>query len=78
MTPYENRYCEILFTLIDRKISPGYITSYMYHKTCNYEMQIYVDWLLNRWLLLRDNIDHYPTIINHQKLLVKKVRFNIN
>ena len=42
MTPDEIRYCEILFTMIDRKISPGYITSYMYHETCDFEMKAYV------------------------------------
>jgi hypothetical protein len=78
MTPQQFNYCELLFTMIDRKISPVYITYQMYLNTCTYEMQIYVDWLLNRWLLLRDNNDHYPTKMNHQKLLVKKVRFNID
>ena len=78
MTPQQLNYCELLFTMIDRKILTECYTSKMYHETCNYEMKIYVDWLLNRWLLLRNNIDHYPTKMNHQKLVVKKVRFNID
>ena len=78
MTPQQLNYCELVFAMIDRNISPVYITSYMYHETCNFEMKTYVDWLLNRWILLRNNIDHYPTQIKHQKLLVKKVRFNID
>ena len=78
MTPYQISYCEILFAMIDRKISPTHITSYMYYNTCDFEMTIYVDWLLSRWSSIRDNIDHYPIKINHQKPLVKKVRFNID
>ena len=78
MTPQEYSYCELLFAMIDRKILTEFYTSKMYHETCNYEMNIYVDWLLNRWLLLRNNIDHYPTTNNHQKSVVKKVRFNID
>ena len=78
MTPEQLNYCELLFTMIDREILSKHYTSKMYHETCNFEMKIYVDWLLNRWVLLRNNTDHYPQQINHQKLVVKKVRFNID
>ena len=78
MTPQQINYCELLFTMIDRNILPKHYTSQMYHETCNFEMKIYVDWLVNRWLLLRNNIDHYPQKINNQKSVVKKVRFNID
>ena len=78
MTPQQINYCELLFTMIDRKILPNCYTSQMYHETCNFEMKIYVDWLSNRWVLLRNNIDHYPQNINNQKSVVKKVRFNID
>ena len=60
MSPQQVAYCELLFVIIDRKILPKSYTSKMYHETCDYEMKIYVDWLLNRWVRLRSNIDHYP------------------
>ena len=63
MTPQQINYCELLFTMIDCKILPNFYTSQMYHETRNFEMKIYVDWLVNRWLLLRNNIDHYPQTI---------------
>ena len=66
MTPHQINYCELLFTIIDRKLLPEYYSSRMYYETCNYEMQTYIDWLLNRWVLLRNNIDHYP-----KKLIIK-------
>ena len=78
MTPQQINYCEIRFTMIDRKLSHEDITSYMYHESCNFEMKIYVDWLLNRWIFIRNNIDDYPKQINHNKLIVKQVRFNID
>ena len=71
MTPQQLNYCELLFTMIDRKTLPTSYTSIMYHETCNYEIETYVDWLLNRWILLTNNIDHYPKRNNHQKLVVK-------
>ena len=78
MTPQQINYCELLFTMIDRKILPNCYTSQMYHETSNFEMKIYVDWLSNRWVLLRNHIDHYPQKINNQKSIVKQVRFNID
>ena len=77
MTPQQINYCELLFTIIDRKLLPKHYSSRMYYETCNYEMQTYVDWLLNRWVLLRNNINHYPKKIDHEKVFVKKVRCNI-
>ena len=70
MTPQQINYCELLFTMIDRKILPKHYTSQMYHETCNFEMKIYVDWLVNRWLLLRNNIDHYPQKIKKKYVLI--------
>ena len=66
MTPQEHCYCELLFTMIDRNILPEYYTSKIYHETCNFDMNKYVGWLLNRWVLLRNNIDHYPKQITHK------------
>ena len=60
MTPQQINYCELLFTMIDRKILPTNYTSQMCHVTCTFEMKTYVEWLLNRWVVLRNNIDHYP------------------
>ena len=77
MTPQEINYCHILFTIIDRKLLPEHYSSRMYYETCNYDMQSYVLWLLNRWVLLRNNINHYPKKIDHEKIFVKTVRFNI-
>ena len=53
MTPQQINYCELLFTIIDRKLLPEYYSSRMYYETCNNEQKLYVDWLLNRWVLLR-------------------------
>ena len=77
MTPQQINYCELLFSIIDSKLLPEYYSSRMYYETCNYDMQIYVLWLLNRWVLLRNNINHYPKQIDHERIFVKKVRFNI-
>ena len=77
MTPEQISYCELLFTMIDREILPRHYTSQMFHQTCTFQMQVYVEWLLNRWVVLRTNINHYPQKINNQKV-VKKVRFNSN
>ena len=78
MTPADVAYCELLFTTIDRKVMPTYITDYMYQR-CDEEMKIYVDWLLNRWVMLRNNINHYPKKNNHKKFTIpKKVRFNFD
>ena len=68
MTPQQINYCELLFTMIDRKILKVFYTSKMYHETYNFEMKTYVDWLSNRSILLRSNIDHYPPTNNHKSL----------
>ena len=77
MTPQQINYCELLFTIIDRKLLPEYYSSRMYYETCNNEQKLYVDWLLNRWVLLRNNISHYPKEIDHKNIVAKKVQFNI-
>ena len=66
MTPQQVNYCELLFTMIDREILPKSFTSQMFHQT--FEMQTYVEWLLNRWVVLRKNINHYPQKNNHKSL----------
>ena len=80
MIPEQICYVELLFTIIDRKILPKSMTDHMYDKTCDVDMKIYLSWLLNRWVCLRDNDNHYPKKIDHQKLVIKKkksVRFNV-
>ena len=77
MTPQQINYCELLFTIIDRKLLPEHYSSRMYYETCNYDMQSYVLWLLNRWVLLRNHINHYPKRIDHKNIVAKKVLFNI-
>ena len=68
MMPHQLNYCELLFTMIDREILPKHYTSQMFHQTCTFEMQTYVEWLLNRWVVLRININHYPHTNNHKSL----------
>ena len=68
MTPQQVNYCELLFTMIDREILPQSFTSQMFHQTCTFEMQTYVEWLLSRWVILRKNINHYPQKNNHKSL----------
>ena len=73
-------YVELLFTIIDRKILPQSMTDHMYDQTCDIDMRVYLTWLLNRWVVLRDNDNHYPKKIDHHKLVIKKkktVRFNV-
>jgi pantothenate kinase len=80
MIPEQICYVELLFTIIDRKILPKSMTDQMYDKTCDVDMKVYLTWLLNRWVFLRDNDNHYPKKIDHQKLVIKKkktVRFNV-
>ena len=77
MTPQEINNCHLLRTIIDRKLLPKHYTNQMYYQTCTYEMQIYIDWLLKRWVCFRNDINHYPKKIDHEKIFVKKVRFNI-
>jgi len=66
MHPSQIVYVELIFTTIDREILPTSVTDELCNKTCNFDMRIYLQWLLNRWVLLRNNIDHYPKKINHK------------
>ena len=59
-------YVELIFTTIDREILPKHVTDELCNNTCNFNMRVYLRWLLNRWILLRNNIDHYPERINHK------------
>ena len=67
MHPSQIVYVELIFTTIDRKMLPKHVTDESCNQTCNFDMNVYLHWLLNRWVLLRNNIDHYPKqlIINH-------------
>ena len=59
-------YTELIFTTIDREILPKHVTDELCNNTCNFNMRVYLQWLLNRWVVLRNNIDHYPKKINHK------------
>ena len=72
MTPQEINYCELLFTIIGRKLLPKNYTNQMYYQTCTYEMQIYMDWLLKRWVCFRNGINHYPKEKIMKKYLLTK------
>ena len=54
-------YVELIFTTIDREILLKHVTDELCNNTCNFNMRVYLQWLLNRWVLLRNNIDHYQT-----------------
>ena len=60
MHPTQIVYVELRFTTIDCEILPKHVTDELCNKTCKFEMKVYLLWLLNRWVLLRNNIDHYP------------------
>ena len=66
MHPKQIVYVELIFTTIDREILPPHITDELCNKTCNFDMKVYLHWLLTRWITIRDNIDHYPKKINHK------------
>ena len=72
MIPEQICYVELLFTIIDRKILPKSMTDQMYDKTCDVDMKVYLTWLLNRWVILRNNDSHYQNKNYHQKLVIKK------
>ena len=59
-------YTELSFTTIDREILPKHVTDELSNNTCNFNMRVYLQWLLNRWVVLRNNIYHYPKKINHK------------
>ena len=66
MNPSQIVYVELIFTTIDREILPTHVTDELCNKTCNFDMRIYLQWLLQRWVVLRTNIDHYQKKINHK------------
>ena len=68
MTPQEYCYCELRFSMIDRKLLAESYTSKIFHDKRSFQMKMYVEWLLNRWVLLRNNIDHYPKLFHHKSL----------
>ena len=68
MTPQQICYVELLFSMIELKIPPKYMTDYMYNQACDVDMKVYLEWLLNRWVISRDNENHYPPTNNHKSL----------
>ena len=59
MTSSDICFAELLFTIIDRNLLSKKHTSFMFKK-CNYQQTCYINWLLNRWVILRDYEDHFP------------------
>ena len=59
-------YVELISTTIDREILPKHVTDELCNNTCNFNMRVYLQWLLKRWVLLRNNMDPYPERINHK------------
>ena len=66
MNPSQITYVELIFTTIDREISHKHVTDELCNNTCNFNMRVYLQWLLKRWVILRNNIDHYPERINNK------------
>ena len=44
-------YTELIFTTIDREILPTHVTDELCNNTCNFNMRVYLQWLLNRWVV---------------------------
>ena len=60
MTDEEITLCEVLYLCIDRKLIDHHMICIFYDKIINTEMDAYVNWLVNRWPMLRKNPNHLP------------------
>ena len=60
MTDEEITMCEVLYFCIDRQLIDYHMINLLYDKIENTEMDAYVDWLVNRWPVLRKHKNHLP------------------
>ena len=60
MTDEEITLCEVLYLCIDGKLIDDNLIRLFYDKIKNTEMDAYVNWLINRWSMLRKNKSHLP------------------
>ena len=60
MTDEEMTMCEALYFCIDRKLIDEHMINLFYDKIKNTEMDVYVNWLVNRWPMLRKDENHLP------------------
>ena len=60
MTDEEITMCEVLYFCIDRQLIDYHMINLFYDKIKNTEMDAYVNWLVNRWPILRKDKDHLP------------------
>ena len=67
MTPRELCFSELFFNIIDRELLSNKHIRFIY-KTLTFDQTCYINWLLNRWVVLRDNEDHYPQKITHKSI----------
>ena len=60
MTDEEITLCEVLYFCIDRQLIDEPMIRVFYDKMINTEMDAYVNWLVNRWPMLRKDENHLP------------------
>ena len=60
MTDEEITLCEVLYLCIDGKLIDDNLIRLFYDKIKNTEMDAYVNWLINRWPMLRKDEKHLP------------------
>ena len=60
MTDEEITMCEVLYFCIDRQLIDEPMVRIFYDKIKNTEMDAYVNWLVNRWPMLRKDENHLP------------------
>ena len=60
MTDEEITMCEAFYFCIDRQLIDYNMICQLYDKIKNTEMDAYVDWLVNRWPMLRKHKNHLP------------------
>ena len=60
MTDEEITLCEVLYLCIDGQLIDDNLIRLFYDKIKNTEMDAYVNWLINRWPMLRKDEKHLP------------------
>ena len=60
MTDEEITVCEAMYFCIDRGLIDYHLICKFYEQIKNTEMDAYVNWLVNRWPMLRKHKDHLP------------------
>ena len=60
MTDEEITVCEAMYFCIDKQLIDHYWIRKFYEQIKNTEMDAYVNWLVNRWPILRKHKNHLP------------------